>query len=226
MNSFQLKMIAIITMLIDHTAAVLISPNQPLYALMRIIGRIAFPIFCYLIVEGFYHTRSVKKYILRLSAFALISEVPFDLALFEEGFYWNYQNVYFTLAIGLIVVSGIHWIRNKYTYNAIISNLIQFIIVIGGCSIAIILRTDYSFMGVLMILVFYLYREKKQKLVLAVFVVALLFGFGIEIIATLSLIPIFLYNGEKGPSGGKYFFYVFYPAHLYILYIIETGFSI
>lgn len=219
MNHFQLKMLAILTMLIDHTAAVLIPQSEPIYPIMRMIGRIAFPIFCYLIVEGFYHTRSVQKYIVRLSVFALISEIPFDLALFKTTFYWNYQNVYFTLVIGLIVVYGVHQIRNQYAKNLLLSNGLQLIVVLLGCILAILLRTDYAYMGVLMIFVFYLFRGKKLELILAVFLVTLLFGFGVEIFATCSLIPIFLYNGKKG-SGGKYFFYIFYPAHLYILYLI------
>ena len=82
MNTYKLKLIAIITMLIDHIAAVLIPSDTMLWLVMRCIGRLAFPIFVFLLVEGFHHTRDVKKYLLRLGAFALISEVPFDLAFY------------------------------------------------------------------------------------------------------------------------------------------------
>lgn len=223
MNSFQLKMIAIITMLIDHTAAVLIPQSEPIHLYMRMIGRIAFPIFCYLIVEGFYHTRNVKKYILRLSAFALLSEIPFDLAIYKQVFYWNHQNIYFTLAIGLIVVSGVHWVSNQYSKNTILSKLLQVLVMLAGCVAATLLKTDYMFMGVVMIVIFYQFRGKKIELIFSVLVVTMFYGIGIELLATLSLILIFLHNGEKGPSG-KYFFYVFYPAHLLILYLISYGF--
>ena len=118
-----LKMIAIITMLIDHIGAGVVEPYlsmnmgamdgnemfNRLYYLdrsLRIIGRVAFPIFCFLLVEGFLHTRDVKKYGSRLLLFSLISEVPFDLIFFNTWFYPGYQNVYITLFIGLVVLAG------------------------------------------------------------------------------------------------------------------------
>lgn len=128
-----LKLVAIITMLIDHTAATILDrtlvvrgirnlnasdvqaiqefyiKNGLIYftdSIMRLIGRLSFPIFCFLLVEGFTHTRSKWKYAARLAAFALISEIPFDLAFHGEVFYMNYQNVFFTLLIGLLVMIG------------------------------------------------------------------------------------------------------------------------
>lgn len=121
-----IKIFAMITMLIDHTAAVVLqrlitigensnsidSALYFIYVLMRLIGRLAFPIFCFLLVEGFLHTRSQKKYALRLAAFALISEVPFDLALFGK-INFGYQNVFFTLLIGLLVLIGFNYISEN-----------------------------------------------------------------------------------------------------------------
>lgn len=134
-----IKLVAIVTMLIDHIAAIcldnilikrglytldwsnseamnkFIAENGLLYnldKLMRSIGRLAFPIFCFLIVEGFLHTRSKWKYTLRLALFALISEVPFDLAVHAKPFFWGYQNVYFTLLIGLLVLIGLKLISD------------------------------------------------------------------------------------------------------------------
>ncbi len=102
LSTFWLKIIAIITMTIDHTAVCL---ETPYYTLMRGIGRIAFPIFCYLIVEGFFYTRCLWKYILRLFVFALISQIPFNLMLYKSPCYTGgYLNVYFTLLIGLITI--------------------------------------------------------------------------------------------------------------------------
>lgn len=123
-----LKLIAIITMLIDHIGAVVLlrvlysdfayaaSPDRykllyNIYVIMRSIGRLAFPIFCFLLVEGFLHTRSVAKYAVRLTIFALVSEIPFDLSLHSQLFYVGHQNVFFTLLIGLLVMIGLRYIE-------------------------------------------------------------------------------------------------------------------
>ena len=96
-NSFQLKWIAVITMIIDHTGAVLFPDDM----VFRYIGRIAFPIFCFLLVEGFFHTRDVRKYMLRLGLFALISEIPYDLAFRDTVLEFEHQNVFFALLLGV-----------------------------------------------------------------------------------------------------------------------------
>ncbi|MDF2941534.1 MAG: hypothetical protein K0S01_392 [Herbinix sp.] len=135
-----LKLIAIITMLIDHTAATIIDrtlvargmgsldssnvqavqdffvQNAFLYGLdgvMRLIGRLGFPLFCFLLVEGFQHTHNKWKYAVRLAIFALVSEIPFDLAFTGKFYYPNYQNVFFTLLIGLLVMIGFKMIGDK-----------------------------------------------------------------------------------------------------------------
>jgi hypothetical protein len=139
MSGSTLKLIAIITMLIDHTAATILqrlivqgqlgmdlSNTQSVmdfyahngvllacYSIMRLIGRLGFPLFCFLLVEGFQHTRNVWKYAGRLAVFALISEIPFDLALFAHPFYWDNQNVFFTLFAGLLVLIGFKTISEK-----------------------------------------------------------------------------------------------------------------
>lgn len=135
-----LKLVAIITMLIDHTGAailerlyrsredrILISSSskviQDFYAryrlmnnidtVMRMIGRVAFPIFCFLLVEGMVHTHNKWKYAGRLAVFAILSEIPFDLAFMGKPFYWQYQNVFFTLLIGLLVMIGFQVASDK-----------------------------------------------------------------------------------------------------------------
>ena len=99
LSGSTLKLIAIVTMFIDHLGVVAfetqISNYMVPYYIMRLIGRLAFPIFCFLLVEGFFHTRDVKKYALRLLVFAFISEIPFDLAFNRQLFYWRHQNVFF-----------------------------------------------------------------------------------------------------------------------------------
>ena len=220
MNSFTLKLIAVITMLIDHTAHVLVSQDTPIYFLMRAAGRLAFPIFCFLIVEGFYHTRNVYKYLLRLGIFALLSEIPFDLAIHGEVFYQDYQNVYFTLFIGLGVICGLEKVRTSFTANRVFSALCQCLIVLAGCMFTVFLKTDYDAMGVILIVLFYLYRENKPALIISVLLVTIFLGGVFEGLASLSLILILLYNGERGTKV-KYAFYAFYPVHLFVLYLIS-----
>ena len=216
MNNFRLKWIAIITMVIDHTAAVLLPQTSPTWMVMRCIGRLAFPIFVFLLVEGFFHTRNINKYLIRLGIFALISEVPFDLALYGTVLEFTHQNIFFTLFLGLSCIYLMSLVEKKYKTNVFLTNLLQGLITLGICIIAFILHTDYSFAGILLIAAFYLFRGNKVLLTISLlFVAAFVLG-SIEVFATLAIIPIAFYNGEKGKSM-KYFFYVFYPAHLLIL---------
>lgn len=249
MSTFVLKLIAIITMLIDHIGAVFIPGNSQLYLLMRIIGRLAFPIFAFLIVEGFFHTSDIKKYLTRLGIFALISEIPFDLAfysgwfsnsggnirsdlkgmfrdpaLFETvaGRFLEHQNIFFTLFLGLLIIYLMSLVENKFKKEVLISNLLDALLTIAFCAIALFLRTDYSIAGVLLIVAFYLFRGSKALMVLSLLIVnGALFQGSIQIFAVLAGILIAFYNGKKGKSI-KYFFYVFYPAHLIILFLIST----
>lgn len=219
MNGLTLKLIAIITMLIDHATAVLVPEGTIYYWIGRSIGRLAFPIFCFLLVEGLLHTSNVKKYLLRLGAFAFISEVPFDLTFFNSYFTSEHQNVFFTLFIGLAAIFIIHYLDMptiKFKREQIIIlKLITFVI---ACGAAYFLRTDYSIMGVLQILFFYLLRNKKGSLTI---LILLLNMSGAQTIAALAMLFIWFYNGERGPKLNKYVFYAFYPVHLLILYLIK-----
>ncbi len=229
-SSGGLKLIAIITMLIDHIGAAVfemalipqsytggITSAYILYTnidlALRLIGRIAFPIFCFLIVEGFYHTRSVKRYALRLAVFALLSEIPFDLAFHHQVFYWGYQSVYITLLIGLLVITGMSYCRGKKIW--------QILIPAAGIALAFLLRTDYYGFGVLLIVFFYAFREMKIARILSCALNFIALG-GLEPAALISFIPIHFYNGKKGPAINKYVFYAFYPVHLLILYLIAS----
>ncbi len=109
MSRFQLKILAIVTMLVDHTGAILF----PQFPVLRIIGRISFPIFAFLISEGLLHTSNVKKYLWRLFLFALISEVPFDLAFYGQLFHPQRQNIFFTLVLGLAAIAFLNVYRNR-----------------------------------------------------------------------------------------------------------------
>ncbi len=205
-NGFTLKCIAMVCMFVDHLGAVLF----PQYLVLRMIGRIAFPIYCFLLVEGAMHTRNIRKYELRLLAFALISELPFDLAFFGT-ISLGHQNVFFTLFLGIVVVD-----LAKQNKNKLIGILFFILMVI----FAEFLNTDYGGAGIVFIYCFYLLYEKKIiKQGMFVLENFLLYGMGVQIYASLAALPMLLYNGKKGPSM-KYFFYVFYPLHLFVLYFI------
>ena len=215
-----LKLIAIILMLIDHTGLMILY-NYPAttatlfhfggidyswYRIFRDIGRAAFPIFCFLLVEGFIHTHDVKKYAQRLFLFALISEIPFDFALKPRWFYPGKQNVYFTLLIGLLVLWGVAVCNGQL--------VIQLLILVSGLLAASFLQTDYSFKGVFLIEVLYIFRSSRLYQCLCGAA-----AISWEIPAPAAFLPVFFYNGKRGISL-KYFFYWFYPVHLVLLGII------
>ena len=214
MSGTALKWIAVISMLIDHTAEVLMNHNAALtepiwaqiYVLMRGIGRIAFPIYAFLLVEGFLHTRDVKKYLTRMFLFAVVSEIPFDLAVFHTPFYWGYQNVFFSLFLGLLALAGIRWGTGLW------KQALALIMCVGAAQL---INCDYGAFGVFFIVLLYMTRyDKKTQTVLGA--LSLVW----ELPGILAFIPIRLYNGTRGRCGNKYFFYAFYPAHLLILWMI------
>lgn len=221
MSVFVLKVLAILAMLLDHIAAVFLSDGTMLYMLMRGFGRIAFPIFCFLIVEGYFHTRNVKKYMLRLAGFAIISEIPFDICFYHKFFYWGHQNVFFTLLLGLVAIYAIDEIRKRYSNSYLKTVVMQFAVIILAMIAALFLSTDYNMLGILIIMVFYVNRGNIVQIAISLFVVTLCLGNTLQMYSLLALIPLYLYNGKKGPSM-RYVFYVFYPAHLLILYAIST----
>lgn len=216
-DSIELKICALLTMFIDHIGAVLIE-NTYVYqdvrfhmlgVCLRLIGRIAFPIFAFLLTEGFLHTSNRRKYIGRMLFFAVISEIPFDLAVFGKASF-SHQNVYFTLAIGLLVMSGMEkWERCRAGYLCVIA---------AGCATATILRTDYSYMGILLIAVFYALRENHRK---RCTVGGILFSY--EVTSIFAFLMIYRYSGEKGETKlPRLFFYGFYPAHLLALWFVKN----
>lgn len=217
-----LKIIAILSMLADHVGAVIIgaqaSRYPDLYYLCRYIGRLAFPIFCFLLIEGFSHTKDVKKYCMRLFLFALISEIPFDLAFNHALFYPKYQNVFFTLFIGLITVCGLQRVECSPPGKEG-GQILRRILVLGaGMGCAWLLHTDYGETGVACIALLYLFRERRL-FAMALACLILVFMSPMEITAFLAIPLISLYNGERGLKL-KYVFYVFYPAHLLLLAFI------
>jgi len=242
LTSFHLKMIALITMFIDHFSFVylngLITNDNQVLLLniahsMRLIGRIAFPIYCFLIVEGFLHTKNINKYILRLLIFAFISEIPFDLAINNCLIEFHSNNVLFTLLLGLIliyIVSLIEKKQKKYlkrNKNILIVNISSKLLIILTTFVFCLLAnnvfsSDYGASGIISIFFMYVLREKPiLSSILSICALVLLnFAFN-ELYALIIIIPLLLYNGKKGKSV-KYFFYWFYPLHLLFLYFLSN----
>ena len=207
LDSFQLKCIAIVSMALDHTGAVL----YPSQIWLRCLGRIAFPIFCFLIVEGFFHTHDVRRYMGRLGVFALISEIPYDLAFRGVPLEYAHQNVFFTLLIGIGMMVLLE--RNReWPVKAVILLLAMWL--------AVLIRSDYNFRGVLLIFVFYIFHESRWLAVTAGGFWNFLYQGVIQKYGVLSVLPLALYNRERGRKM-KYFFYIFYPVHLLLLYGIS-----
>lgn len=206
-----LKLIACLSMFIDHLGAVCFSGMMG----FRIIGRLAFPIYCFLLVEGAVHTRNMKKYILRMGIFALISEVPFDLAFYHRLVYTGHQNVFFTLGLGLL---AIWFLEHPIEQLDIPDVLYKLLVIIAAGLIAEFFNTDYGFTGIAVICIFYYLRGQPQlKYSIAAILLAAVGG--VEVYAVLALIPILLYNGQRGRQTKvmQYGFYIFYPTHLLLI---------
>ena len=204
-----LKLIAIIAMVIDHVAIEFFVKGDPIRPYLRGIGRIAFPIFCFLLVEGALKTNNIKKYALRLFIFALVSEIPFNLVGFKSFWYIQKQNTFFTLLLGLLMV----WILQKTTSN------LWLIVGVFGCGFAAyLMKTDYGMWGIALILAFYvatIFPEAGFSL----FIILMFFKGGSEYWGLFSIIPIALYNGERGKQFG-HILYLVYPVHLMIIHIL------
>ena len=206
MSLFILKIIGIITMFIDHYHYIIGGP-----LILNIIGRIAFPIFAFSLVEGFFHTRDFKKYVGRILIYALILQAPAII------FKLNYPvNIFFTLFFGLIIM--------KIYHSGKIHFLLKIVLTGGLTYIAKKCNFDYEIYGILTIAIFNIFRGKKILIFFSFLILNIITALKpeifnlkeIQIYSMFSLIPIFAYNGEKGKNT-KYFFYFFYPVHFLIL---------
>ena len=219
MNAFWLKVTALAAMLADHVGAVFfggltVSLFGNDWEILRIIGRIAFPILAYQIAEGAGHTSNWKKYALRLLLFGLISEIPYDLALYGT-FSWDHQNVYITLLLGLLAIrADMYFVRKDMTTGRLKGIMAAVLCMAAGWG----MRCDYSFFGVLLIYWFYLTRTEPIMMVLGNAVIEFFMG-GLQPFGLLGLVPISFYNHQKGYHGKwmQYAFYLFYPVHLAVI---------
>lgn len=217
MNSFVLKIIACISMFIDHLRYAI--PGKPFF--MSYIGRLAFPIFAFQSAQGYTYSKNLKKYLLRLLIFAIISQIPYH-------FYFdtNNPNVLFTLFLGLICIHiwEIFKGNKKIIAVPIIAAIMYF---------SYFIHTDYSYYGIGIMLIFHIFRNKKLFMTLG-FLLATFIFFTIEfklyqmrtivvllfVCTSLGILPCLLYNGKQGPKA-KYLFYFFYPVHLAVLLLFS-----
>ena len=234
-----LKIIAVVSMLLDHFSKIILEEGIILHVpysmftdtqfgilmtaadILQVLGRIAFPVFCFLLVEGFLHTHDLKRYFLNLTIFALISEPVYDLANKGKAFSLAQQNVLFTLLLGV----GVLTLIKKFNKNIAVS----FIVIFIGAIISYLCNMDGWYYGICLMAVFYLFHDKiilrNIFAILTMYLCGLDFSIGGLIdpnflAAASSLIFINLYNGKRGVNL-KYFFYWFYPAHLLTLFLIS-----
>ncbi|MDY5997622.1 MAG: TraX family protein [Erysipelotrichaceae bacterium] len=225
MSSFALHIIAMIFMLCDHMWATILD-----YEWLTCLGRIAFPIFAFLITEGYIHTSNINKYIKRMVIFAIITEIPFNLMVSASPIYPFHQNVLWTFVISLLTLKYLNFDNVKNSFKSILIILLAIII-------ATVTMCDYFGAGVMMVVGFYIFRKSKfLQLLMMIYVNMILiqgYSYPIDIagytyyfpqqgFAVLSLIFIWLYNGKQGYHAKwfKIFCYAFYPLHMLILYIL------
>ena len=227
-NGAQLKYMAFLSMLLDHVNNSMITPyldgKGPLLHVsnvLSILGRVAFPLFMFFLVEGFFKTRSRKKYLINLLIFAILSEVPFDLFTSRELFNKNWNNMMFTLALSLATIWIVDEIKGRLAkkskalwYGASV------LVVAVMCAVAMFFSLDYDYHAIIVAYLFYLFYEKP------------LYGAALgylsiikELYSVLGFAATLTYNGERGKQY-KWLNYAFYPVHLLILGLIRVALKI
>ena len=236
LNGTILKALAMFLMLLDHTCWSIAFDHQ----WMTCAGRLAFPLFAFLITEGYRHTKDFKRYLKRMFLFALLSEIPFNLMTGGAFFNPLHQNVMFTFCLALLLLRMVDKAWSRHWWEGML------VAVFGGClgyGLGFLTFVDYYGYGVITVLIFWMGRKVRYGRLLelaglAYINVELIGGMGYvlefsgwemwvpqQVFALLALIPIWLYNGQRGPGGKKwqYFSYAFYPAHILILALLAIA---
>lgn len=232
-SAFTLHILAMVFMTCDHLWGTDLLGGFPW---LTWIGRFAFPIFAFMIAEGYHYTKDYKKYLQRLLIFALISEIPYNLMTESSVIYPFGQNVLWTFILALLCMKSVD--KVKKNKNVFVGWLLGILVIIGFYFAALLTMVDYFGEGLLMVMVFFVFRGDKwyHKLLQAagiiyinafmmkgLIIVEEIFGYTVEFpqqaFAIFALIPIFLYKGKQGPKNKftKYFFYAYYPAHMLLL---------
>ena len=207
MNSFQLKVIACILMAIDHIG-VIVYPDSDVY---RIIGRLSFPIFAFLLTEGYTHTKNLKKYFVRLFIFAVIPQIPYSIA-----FGMGILNIFFTLFFGMLAILVDDKIKNPYK---------KWGIILGIIALSEITKMDYGYYGIIMIFLFNKYKDNWKYLVISLIClnISIYPIWNLQVFSLGALPLIKVYNKKIGFMNKyvKYGFYSFYPVHILVIYLIN-----
>lgn len=230
LSAFQLKLIALFSMLLDHAAKI---TGNEILTFMLPLGRIAWPVFAYFTAEAMRFTRNRFKYLMRLAIFAIISEIPFDFA-FNDGrvnFLQN-TNIFYTLFLGALAIMSVEWLANKISMEDF--KVLSYLMIAPFFLIANILNTDYAGFGVFFIVMLYFIKKYNLRLLAMLLGSIILFSPWDNIILyhefnmiwfsvglLIASLLIYFYNGEKGKHSLKWLFYTFYPLHL-ILLILTT----
>ena len=214
MSAFTLKIIALTTMIIDHVGAIFF-PNV---LWLRYIGRLSMPIYAFLLVQGYLHTRNYTRYVLRIALFAVLSEFPYDLLFRGTWLEFGNQNILFTLLCSLLVMKALD-------ASAKSRNIFLFLLALALIFVPYFLRFDYGVYGVLTVLCFFLFRKYRGIDAIAfsglTYAKCTYSGNELQLWAIAASIPVLLYNGKRGVMSLKYFFYISYPAHLLLLWAIR-----
>lgn len=225
LSGLTLKIVACTTMCIDHIGAIILEKYiltsksvETLYILFRLIGRVSFPIYCFLLAEGFRHTSNKMKYLFRMALFAGVSEIPYDIAFHGQMVNWAGQNIFFTLALGLLTLCILEEIacRNMGRSLRLICSALTIILV--GAFNARLLHGAYGFFGICTIAMAFLFTKKEDAYMAECFTLtAMSYP---EVTSLLALPLIHMYSGEREKST-KWASYVFYPVHLLTLKFIS-----
>lgn len=218
LDGTSLKLLAMISMVFDHVGDMFF----PGALWMRMIGRLAMPLFSFCIAEGYAHTRNKQRYLLRMGIFALVSEIPFDLA-FEGRVGLGHQNIMLSFFLAILALMLFDRIRGEGKEHAAFKTLLGILCVCAVAVLALLLKADYTLFAVVAVFLFYVLRNRPALLRCGVGVgfLALTRTVGYYRATGLSLIPLLLYNGKRG-RGLKWLFYAFYPGHLLLLYLLKT----
>ncbi|WP_028545718.1 TraX family protein [Paenibacillus taiwanensis] len=236
LNSFHLKIIGLILMIVDHIHQFI--PGMPVW--MNWIGRIVAPIFFYLVVEGFYKTSSRRRYISRMLTAAVVMAIGSQLLMFlwPNPQYPIFNNIFLSLAFALLQLTALEWTQTSGRTE--LGSVFILLASIGG------LMSEASLLGVASVFIFYTFRDRKSSLIAAYLLTILTINIGLDLTA-LPWAEVFtwdnllyvnyqwmmcgatilfaLYNGERGyqARGAKYMFYVIYPLHIWLLYGISCA---
>lgn len=234
MTTTKLKWTALFTMIIDHIGLLFF----PSYTIIRIVGRVSFPIFAFLLAQGFSHTHSKFQYLLRLGMFAIIAEIPYDLCFSQTAFNWEKQSIMVELFIGFLALICLE--------KAMYKNFLWIFGSILALILSLVAHASYGVYGIAIIMAFYAFRKTRGADILAF--LALTYAFygitnyslaflgqsytllqinDVQMYACIAAVPLAIYNGKLGKKPSKWMFYIVYPVHLLILwfsyYVLVIG---